>query len=220
MLFWQVLSMVFIAEMGDKTQLLMVALAARYPMRRILPGVALASLALCGLAAGAGMLLGELIPMPLLRLAAGIAYIAFALSAVRAAARPAEDGEENPRRGSVFLSFFLAECGDKTQLCVMTLAAGLALPEAALTAAAGAAGLFLADLIGLLAGMLLRRRLPHRALNILSAAVFAAFGVLSLASGSREIFSGGAAFLVPAAGGAVLLVGSAAIAENAKRQNG
>ena len=82
MLFWQVLSMVFIAEMGDKTQLLMVALAARYPMRRILPGVALASLALCGLAAGAGMLLGELIPMPLLRLAAAVAYIAFALSAV------------------------------------------------------------------------------------------------------------------------------------------
>lgn len=217
MLFWQVLSMVFIAEMGDKTQLLMVALAARYPLRRIIPGVALATLALCAVAAGAGVLLGEMIPTPYLRLGAAVAYLAFALSAVRAAALPSPDTEENPGRGSVFLSFFLAECGDKTQLCVMTLAAGLSLADAAVCTLAAALGLFLADLIGLLAGLLLRRRLPRRALNILSAAVFAVFGVLTLTDASRALLSGGAVFLLPAAGGAAFLIGSAVIAERARR---
>lgn len=215
-MFWQTLSMIFLAEMGDKTQLLMVALAARYPLRRIIPGTALATLALSAVAVFAGALVGTFLPTAYLRLVAGVAYLGFAISAVRAALSSRDDAEAAPPRG-VFVSFFLAECGDKTQLCLLTLAAGLSRRDALFCFLGGSAGLFLADLIGLLAGVLLCRRLPHRVLNIVSAGVFAVFGTLTLADASRSLFTGGAVFLVPAAGAAALLLVSAILAERARR---
>ena len=119
MLFWKILIAEFIAEMGDKTQLMLIAMTSRYKLRDILLGTAAAVLVLNGLAVLAGSLLSELIPLWLMRLIAAAAFFYFAWSALKK-----QGGEEEQVSGGksrfapmgVFLTFFAAELGDKTQL--------------------------------------------------------------------------------------------------------
>ena len=70
LLFWKVLLTEFIAEMGDKTQLMLVAMTSKYKMKDILLGTGVAILILNGLAVLAGGLVSEVIPTWLIRLIA------------------------------------------------------------------------------------------------------------------------------------------------------
>ena len=133
-LFFRVLSMVFLAEMGDKTQLFLVALTSKYKIRQIVSGVAAAVLTLNLAAVLAGILLGEFLPVPAIKLCAGMGFLAFALASLRESDTEACPKQKNRagRSGilAVFLSFLLAELGDKTQLVVITFAADAAVSEA------------------------------------------------------------------------------------------
>ena len=88
-LFLQIMLTVFVAEMGDKTQLMMIAMAARYKLRDIFIGAGLAILALNALAVGLGALVSSVIPLWLIKLAAALAFLYFAWSTLRG-----EDDEE------------------------------------------------------------------------------------------------------------------------------
>ena len=70
-IFLRTFAVIFLAEMGDKSQLLMAALTAEYRLRDILAGTFAAIAVLCGLAVSLGALLGELLPMTLISLVAG-----------------------------------------------------------------------------------------------------------------------------------------------------
>lgn len=191
-IFLTVFATIFIAEMGDKTQLLLVAMAGKYKISHILTGTWLATAVLNLLAVAVGAALGNYLDMRLIKLAAGLAFFWFAYTALET---ETEEGEEEKALGqglgpvaAIFLSFFLGELGDKTQLSAITLSASYAgngLSNACYVFAGCTLGLILADLIGLLAGLYLKSKMPTGLLSNLSFVIFAFFGVASI----REAFS-------------------------------
>jgi len=177
------LLMVVMAEMGDKTQLLAMTFAARYPARQVLLGVFLGALLNHGMAVGLGSYLGEIIPLGLLGLVAGALFLVFGLLALRAEKDDGED-EQEARFGpvaTVALSFFLGEMGDKTQLTTLTMAVQYRLPLLVLAGAVG--GMMIANSPGILIGDKLLRKVSPRTLRLISSVVFVGFGLAQLYEG-------------------------------------
>ncbi|MBR5390305.1 MAG: TMEM165/GDT1 family protein [Clostridia bacterium] len=195
MLFWKVMIAEFIAEMGDKTQLMLIAMTSRYKLRDIILGTAAAILVLNGLAVLAGSLLSELIPLWLMRLIAAAAFLFFAWSEFRGKEEADEEQVKEKKlrfaAASVFFTFFLAELGDKTQLTAVTFAANEGLSRAVIVWLACSAGLFAADLAGMAAGMLLKNKLPEGAIHGLAFVLFAFFGLVTLHEGCVLLLGGG-----------------------------
>lgn len=198
MTFWNILfltfSTVFLAEMGDKTQLLLVAMAGRYKVRQILTGTWLATALLSLIAVAIGAALSSYIDLRIIKSIAAAAFFCFAWSNLRI-----EDAEEEKACSvgkfgpvaAIFATFFIGELGDKTQLTGITLAASYAggsFANAAAIFLGCTAGLILADALGLAAGLLLRNNLPTSALRYLSFAIFAVFGVLNAHEAAGRIF--------------------------------
>ena len=211
MIFLTALATIFIAEMGDKTQLLLVAMAGKYKIPHILTGTWLATAVLNLLAVGLGAALGSYLDMRLIKAAAALAFFWFAYSTLK-------EGEEEEKRKDVksrfgpiiaiFLSFFIGELGDKTQLSAITLAAAYTnhnIYSAYYVFLGCTLGLILADLLGLIAGVVLKSRIPAGILKKLSFLIFAFFGVESLRAALGLFFGEGN----PAA--AILLVGVTAV---------
>lgn len=126
MLFFKVFFTEFIAEMGDKTQLMLIALTSKYKLRDIILGTAAAILVLNGLAVLAGGLVSEFIPDWLIKMIAALAFLYFAASTLAG-----DDEEEEDEGGKSKIQFaplavlyiFVAELGDKTQLTAITFGA-------------------------------------------------------------------------------------------------
>jgi putative Ca2+/H+ antiporter (TMEM165/GDT1 family) len=186
LLFLKVLFTEFIAEMGDKTQLMLVALTSKYKLRDIILGTAAAILVLNGIAVLAGGLVGELIPDWLIKLIAAFAFMYFAVTSLK----KEDDEEEEAKTGkigfaplAVFCTFFVAELGDKTQLTAITFGANEGLKAGLVVWLGCSIGLFAADIIGMLVGYLLKSRTPDNFLNTLAFVIFAIFGVYTLRQG-------------------------------------
>ncbi len=198
LLFWEILGTMFIAEMGDKTQLLMIAMTSKYKLRDIIFGAGLSILALNAIAVGAGSIISAVIPDWLIKIVAAAAFFYFAWSSLRSI-RGGEEEEERASKGRVmspmwivFGTFFIAELGDKTQLTAITFAANEGFSRAILVWAACSIGLFLADVIGMLIGYLLKRKTPEGFLNILAFFLFAVFGFTTMAQGVELLAGDGA----------------------------
>ncbi|RKI85765.1 TMEM165/GDT1 family protein [bacterium 0.1xD8-71] len=189
-IFLTVLATIFIAEMGDKTQLLLVAMAGKYKIPHILTGTWLATAVLNLLAVGVGAALGSYLDMRVIKMAAALAFFWFAYSTVKGEAETEDEKEVKHRFGPVigiFISFFIGELGDKTQLSAITLAAAYtnhSFNNACYVFLGCTLGLILADLIGLIVGVVLKSKMPAGILNNLSFVIFAFFGVASM----REAF--------------------------------
>ncbi len=205
-LFFTILATMFIAEMGDKTQLLMIAMTSRYRLRDILIGSGFAILVLNGLAVALGALISQFIPTWLIKIAAGMAFFYFAWSTIRRISNEEEGKEQKASRFPAFLTvfgtFFLAELGDKTQLTAITFAANeganSALSTAVLIWLACSIGLFLADMIGMLAGQLIQKKLPDGFLDVLAFVIFAVFGFTTLAEGVGLLTTGAIPWVISA----------------------
>lgn len=186
---------VFIAEMGDKTQLLMVAMAKKYRIRDIVIGVGLSIIVLNLVAVALGSLIGDLLPTMMINLAAGLAFFYFATSALLT-----DSEEETVRSGgrfgaiaSTFGIFFLGELGDKTQLTALALSAEqsagkFSFPNALMVFLGATLALYAADAIGLVVGYFLGKSIPNWVFGWLSYVLFAAFGVMKLLDGFGELF--------------------------------
>ena len=174
--------LVFCAEMGDKTQLIVMAFTARYSWRPVMAAVLAATLANHGLAVLLGVLLGGLLPETEMRIVGSMAFIVFGLLTLRE--KEDDEEEELHRRRSPFwtvaLTFFLGEMGDKTQLAVLTLAAeqGAWIP----VLAGSTSAMLLADGLGVLLGAKLRRFVSPLTMKRASALVFILCGAAGLAS--------------------------------------
>ena len=186
LLFFKILLTEFIAEMGDKTQLMLVALTSKYKIRDIIIGTAAAILVLNGLAVLAGGLVGSLIPGFVIKLIAAAAFLFFAFTSLKK-----EDDEEEAVKDSkikfapltVFCTFFVAELGDKTQLTAVTFGANEGLSVALVVWLACSVGLFAADIIGMLIGYLLKSKTPDGLLNTIAFFIFSVFGIYTLYQG-------------------------------------
>ena len=195
-IFLTVLFTIFIAEMGDKTQLLLVAMAGKYKVSHILTGTWLATVLLNVLAVGVGAALGSYLDMRIIKLAAGLAFFWFAYSTLKGEEEE-EEKEMKHKAGpilAIFGSFFIGELGDKTQLSAITLAANYTnhqLVSAFQVFLGSTLGLILADLIGLIVGVVLKCKMPTGILNAVSFGIFAVFGVISIREAMLLIFGAG-----------------------------
>ena len=174
-LFFKVLLTEFIAEMGDKTQLMLVALTSKFKLRDIILGTAFAILVLNGLAVVAGGLVGSLIPEGVIKVVASLAFMFFAITTLMGDDEGEEELVDNKIKFApiaVFCTFFIAELGDKTQLTAITFGANEGLDKAIIVWVACSIGLFAADIIGMLVGYLLKSKAPEGILNTLAFVIF------------------------------------------------
>lgn len=190
LLFLKVLLTEFIAEMGDKTQLMLVALTSKYKLRDIILGTAAAILVLNGMAVLAGGLVGALIPDWIIKFIAAFAFMYFAVTSLK----KDDDEEEEAKTGklgfaplAVFCTFFVAELGDKTQLTAIAFGANEGMGSALIVWLGCSLGLFAADILGMLVGYLLKSKTPEGLLNTLAFVIFAIFGVYTLYQGLNLI---------------------------------
>lgn len=200
LLFMKVLFTQFIAEMGDKTQLMLVAMTSKFKLKDILFGTGVAILVLNGLAVLAGGLVSTVVPTWLIRLIAGAAFLFFAATTLKGD----DDEEENVKDRkikfaplSVFCTFFVAELGDKTQLTAITFGANEGLSAAVVVWLACSLGLFAADVIGLLVGYLLKSKAPEGILNTVAFFIFSIFGILTLRQGFGLLLGAESAMILP-----------------------
>ncbi len=186
LLFLTIVITMFAAEFGDKTQLLMIAMTSRFKLRDIILGAAASILALNALAVGVGGIISQVVPDWFIKLVAGLAFFYFAWSTFAA---EDDDEEEEVKESShpiltVFGTFFIAEFGDKTQLTAITFAANEGLSKAITVWLACSLGLFLADLIGMLIGYLLKSKTPDGFIDKLAFIIFAVFGFTTVKEGA------------------------------------
>ena len=200
LLFMKVLFTQFIAEMGDKTQLMLVAMTSKFKLKDSLLGTGVAILVLNGLAVLAGGLVSTVVPTWLIRLIAGAAFLFFAATTLKGD----DDEEENVKDRkikfaplSVFCTFFVAELGDKTQLTAITFGANEGLSAAVVVWLACSLGLFAADVIGLLIGYLLKSKAPEGILNTVAFFIFSIFGILTLRQGFGLLLGAESAMILP-----------------------
>ena len=178
--------LVAIAEIGDKTMLLAILLAARF--RRPAPiilGILVATLLNHALAALVGQLAAGLIDGPWIKWVLGLAFLAFAAWALIPDKLEEDEAPPALKAGSIFLTtavaFFLVEMGDKTQ--VATVALGARFHDVALVASGTTLGMMIANVPAVLLGEAAATRLPLKVIRWVAAAGFAAVGVWVLAAG-------------------------------------
>ena len=172
---------VAIAEIGDKTQLLAILLAARFKRPSpILAGILAATLANHAVAALAGALIAGLVDGLWFRLAVGVAFIAMAIWAlIPDKEDDAQAAKEAKGAWGVFvattIAFFLVEIGDKTQVATIALAARF---EAVATVAAGTTlGMMIANAPAVWLGEKAAAVIPLRTVRIVAALIFLALGI-------------------------------------------
>lgn len=184
--------LLFLAELGDKTQLAVIAQTCRY--RRpgaVFLGASLALAVVTGLGVVAGQLAGWLIPGQWIRWAAAAGFVVMGAwlawetwrtgrQRADAACSPEEKGAPNRSAWRIFGATFglltLAELGDKTQLAVFARSSTGGPPWAVF--AGGTLALVLVTAIGVVGGQGLVRLVPERTLHWIAAAAFIVMGVL------------------------------------------
>ncbi len=176
------LSTVAVAEMGDRTQLLSLMLAAR--LRRpwpILAGVFCATLANHAVAALIGQRLGRALTPRILDTAVGVSMIVMALWTLKPDTLD-EKSAGGKRRGAflaTLVTFFIAEIGDKTQIATVALAA--AYSNLFAVVAGTTTGMLLANAPAIFCGQAFAGRLPLKALRYVASALFLGLGIYFLA---------------------------------------
>lgn len=178
--FWLSLGLIFLAELGDKTQLVALTYATRYRPKTVLAGITAATLLIHVFSAILGGLAGSLLPTAWIKLVAGIAFVGFGFWTLRGDTLDDEDTKRSKALSPfwiVFVTFFLAELGDKTMLSTVTLAA----THPAIAVWLGSTlGMVISDGLAIWIGAVLGARLPERLVKVGATFVFFAFGVLTV----------------------------------------
>lgn len=194
---WSAFGLVFVAELGDKTQLAVISQICKCQRpREVLLGASMALTAVTAIGAVSGEVLARVVPQQWLHLAASAAFVAMGLLLARSA-WGADDHMADPecdppqeasstssavRRswdwrafGGTFVLLFAAELGDKTQLAVLSLATRR--QSVALVYAGATLALIAVTALAVVAGESLCRLLPRRTLLWLSAGAFVVVGL-------------------------------------------
>lgn len=176
---------IFLAEMGDKSQLMSLAFATRYRATTVLVAITVATLLLNAGSVIVGATIAMALPTDLIQVAAGIVFLGFAAWTMRGDGSDDEESDKVQRSGGWALlaigsAFFLAEFGDKTMLAAMTLAT----TEEPLGVWLGSTlGMVAANAVAVAIGAAIGTRLPERWIKLLAAGAFVIFGVLLIVQG-------------------------------------
>jgi len=173
---------VALAEIGDKTQLLALVLAARF--RRpwpIVTGILIATIANHAVAGLAGAWFAHLLDGPWLRWIVAASFVAIGIWALFPDRFEEDDKPAMDRYGALVtttIAFFFVEIGDKTQIATIALAGRFASDVAAVVAGT-TIGMLLANAPAVWLGDRLAHRLPLKAIRLAAAGVFVALGILA-----------------------------------------
>lgn len=171
--------LVFVAEMGDKSQIIAMTFATQFKKKDVLAGVALAAILNHGLAIVLGRYLSRVIPLSLIQILGGFVFIIFGLLSLKD--EELDDFNANKSLGpisTVALAFFIGELGDKTQLTAMTLASEATSPLFILIGTTSA--MVATSAIGILVGSKIGDKIPDVFIKIVSSIVFILFGIVKL----------------------------------------
>ncbi|MDO3647530.1 TMEM165/GDT1 family protein [Nocardia mangyaensis] len=199
----------FLAELGDKSQLMALTFSLRYRWWVVLAGISVASVAVNLIAAGVGHFLGAALPASALAVVTALTLLAVGLWTLRDALSNAEESGDTPPPSTrnaflvVISAFMLAELGDRT----MFAAAALAADNSWLAVWIGAvAGMVAAGALAIAVGKFAGKHLPERGIAIASGLLFLFFATKTLldafATGLGGWASAGLALVVPALAGA------------------
>ncbi|GAA2712129.1 TMEM165/GDT1 family protein [Micromonospora olivasterospora] len=170
---------IFVAELGDKSQLMALTFATRFRPVPVLIGITIATaiVHLASVAIGYG--LGATLPTAWISMLAGLAFLGFGAWTLRGDKLTEEEKRKAERSSksaviAVGVAFFLAELGDKTMLATITLATKYGWFG---TWLGSTLGMVAADALAILVGRLLGRHLPERAIRYGAAVLFAICGL-------------------------------------------
>lgn len=182
-LFFETFLLIFVAEMGDKSQLLSLAFASKYKMSVVLKGVFLGIVLNHGLAIGFSSILSNYIDLDVIRFLASIVFLVFGVGSLLMDFDEEDDDSAVSKYGPVITiasTFFIGELGDKTQILAMTM--GAMSDQKLLILFATVSSMVLVSMIGILVGRGLNKKLPERTLKVIASFLFLFFGL----SGTRE----------------------------------
>jgi len=183
--------LVVAAELGDNTQLAVIALSSHRDALLVFTGGILALLLVSGLGVVIGEALTMIIPMLIIRVVSAILFLAFGAYTILSSRKGGKELVEKFGSKSVALYVFsmvaLMELGDKTQLAVIVLAAECNAP---LLVYAGAAVAFtIITGLGVLIGSRLQRLIPLRLVKLGSGTTFILFGIVFLLNAALGLLS-------------------------------
>ncbi|MFI5956717.1 TMEM165/GDT1 family protein [Cryptosporangium sp. NPDC051539] len=170
---------IFVAELGDKSQLMALTFATRFRALPVLIGITIATAVVHAVSVAVGYGLGAALPTGWIALVAAIAFLAFGAWTLRGDRLTEEEktkAEKSTKSAVVAASvaFFLAELGDKTMLATITLATQYGWLG---TWLGSTVGMVAADALAILIGRSLGKHLPEKAIKYGAAALFFIFGV-------------------------------------------
>lgn len=171
---------IFVAELGDKSQLMALAFATRFKVWPVIVAITAATALVHLISVAIGGLLGNALPTTFINVVAALAFVGFGVWTLRGDELSDED-EESTHLGnrhviwSVGTVFFLAELGDKTMLATVTLATNNGIIG---TWAGSTVGMVAADFLAIIVGKALGDKLPEKAIRYGSAIAFFVFAIL------------------------------------------
>lgn len=181
--FWISTVAIFVAELGDKSQLMAMTFATRFKAWTVILGITIATAVVHLVSVAVGGLLGDALPTTAISIVAGLAFLGFAVWTLRGDELTEEESKKAQRTTrnaliAVTVAFFLSELGDKTMLATITLASRY--DDWVGTWIGSTVGMVAADALAILVGRLLGKHLPEKVIRYGAAAAFAVFGVLLL----------------------------------------
>lgn len=174
--------LIFMAEMGDKSQLLALAFATTYPLTLVLSGVSLGIILNHGLAILFAVFVSSMFgSLDGIQIFAGLLFLFFGLKSFVLEFDDEEEEVKTSKMGPIFTmagTFFIGELGDKTQLTAMTLALESSSPW--LIFIATVSSMILVSLIGILVGKFLGKKIPEVTMSYMAGCLFLFFGLSKL----------------------------------------
>ncbi|MFI6502114.1 TMEM165/GDT1 family protein [Nonomuraea typhae] len=180
--FWISLVAIFVAELGDKSQLMAMTFATRFKAWPVLAGITIATTVVHLFSVAIGGLIGDALPTTAISIVAGIAFLGFAVWTLRGDELSEEESKKAQRTTrnaiiAVTVAFFLSELGDKTMLATIVLATQHGWVG---TWIGSTVGMVAADALAIVVGRMLGKHLPEKVIRYGAAAAFAVFGVILL----------------------------------------
>ena len=180
-------AVIFVAELGDKSQLMAMTFASRYRARDVILGITAATAVVHLASVGIGFWIGDAFSeyQGWISITAGVAFLGFALWTLRGDELTDDEAQKAKNSSgkallAVGLAFFLAELGDKTMLATITLAVD---NDWVGVWIGSTVGMVAADALAIVVGAVLGKKLPEKAIRYGAAAAFAIFAVVLVVEG-------------------------------------